>query len=917
MLLNNLFQGGIVRYFMVGKGLPLDGVSQTNEQDPHITDNTGRNSTGRGYGQLSSRLLVRWSVYALLAVFCVYRLAVFAPLPLDTPGTLRPILYAVFKWFVGSATREQAFAQWSTYCSLLLWVPAVLAILHYGWRQGLLKLPRRAAQMLCSRWLFFTSIGVCLVLCRYPTLLQPELNPDEGAFIAAAFKLFYDPNFFHAADCATNGPLNIYALMLPAIFGISPDFASSRLLAIIIVFLCAFLFYRAIALLAPEELARLAVLPFVAAMAVVNNTELRHYSSEYVPLLLIATALYWSVRVLCHPARYQGPAFWLGMLACAAFFAKMQSVPVVLSLTMVALAYVYVSGSAGTRWRPVLLFVAGAMPLLLLNAILCLSAGVWKDFWISYVRSNIYYTDMGTGGFITNLRPFTEFLVSTYEVRFFLFTVLAVGVAYLVERRWRQRAMAEHDRLVLVTTVSAVLAAKVVLPSVDGWTIYTYFMLIALCLLPLYIAVLYSRQRLSLHPVSWLGFLSLLFSAATFYSIYKAHRPFLHYLLFLFLPLSTAMAWMLVRQAGSAPDQDSEKRQLSVSKPHRFGFVVLVLAFLFAYQSYIWNLQDNQLFNKAAADIRPAEGEFVRSVTSPGPTIFVWGWNVRPYLGSGRGTATRDLMVANGFRSYNMLVNPPEFNPTRKSLEIDNYYKKRIMHDLRANPPELFIDSISIASWFMHDRRYFGFKQIPELNQFVKDHYVAFTEFYEERFYLRRDLAARWGSVRSPRACAPGALTCFALPPGKTFDEVTFAAQKLPAIQMPAHALIEAEFTPIGVQTDVGTIFNNEAVPFSFRGFRFQSIGGDRYHLILGLGKTWAVSKPVLLPQGKPASVSLEFNGTDVHIRCNGVAVDDMHLASRMADTAGPVTLGSWIDGQCRFFGAVQFFQILDLDKAQ
>jgi len=139
----------------------------------------------------------------------------------------------------------------------------------------------------------------------------------------------------------------------------------------------------------------------------------------------------------------------------------------------------------------------------------------------------------------------------------------------------------------------------------------------------------------------------------------------------------------------------------------------------------------------------------------------------------------------------------------------------------------------------------------------------------------------------------------------------------LPAIQLPAHARIEAQFTPVGVQTNVGTVFNNEAVSGSFRGFRFQSIGGDRYRLILGLGKTWAFSKSVVLPQGKPASVSIEFNGNNVYIRCNGAAVDDMHLPSRMADTPGPVTVGSWLDGQCRFSGAIQFFQILDLEKAK
>jgi hypothetical protein len=142
--------------------------------------------------------------------------------------------------------------------------------------------------------------------------------------------------------------------------------------------------------------------------------------------------------------------------------------------------------------------------------------------------------------------------------------------------------------------------------------------------------------------------------------------------------------------------------------------------------------------------------------------------------------------------------------------------------------------------------------------------------------------------------------------------------QNLPPIkEMPAHALIEAEFTPMASQTENATVFNNEAVPRSFRGFRFQSIGGDRYRLLLGVGDKWAFSKSVLLPQGKLASLSIELDGKDVYIRCNGVAVDDMHLSSPMADAPGPITVGSWIDGQCRFTGTIQFFQILDLEETE
>ena len=92
-------------------------------------------------------------------------------------------------------------------------------------------------------------------------------------------------------------------------------------------------------------------------------------------------------------------------------------------------------------------------------------------------------------------------------------------------------------------------------------------------------------------------------------------------------------------------------------------------------------------------------------------------------------------------------------------------------------------------------------------------------------------------------------------------------------------------------QTANATVFSNEAEPNGMGGFRFQNIGGDRYRLILGLGDRWAFSQSVLLPEGKPADLSVEFNGNDVYLRCNGQAVDDLHLVSPMADTSGPITI--------------------------
>jgi hypothetical protein len=85
--------------------------------------------------------------------------------------------------------------------------------------------------------------------------------------------------------------------------------------------------------------------------------------------------------------------------------------------------------------------------------------------------------------------------------------------------------------------------------------------------------------------------------------------------------------------------------------------------------------------------------------------------------------------------------------------------------------------------------------------------------------------------------------------------------------------------------------------------------------LLLGQGDHWAISRPIRLAEGKPVWLSIEFAGTEVTIRANGKLADTMHLPARMSDASGPITIGSWINGACRFSGTIQFFQLVNLGQ--
>ncbi len=856
--------------------------------------------SGRSTRVWLSKGRVEVAAWALAAVFVVYRLATFVPQPLDGPHTLRPILNAWFDAFLRLHERpEAAYDNWRTACLFALLIAPLLAALSFVREHGTLRLPDRAARIVCSRGLFFAVIAVTLLFCRYPTLVDYQLNPDEGEFLSAAHKLFYEGNFFDSVDCGSSGPLNIYPLMLPAVFGFSPDYASSRILVLLIAFCVIYLFYRTVRLLAPDSVARIAILPFACALAVFENPNLVHYSSEQIPVLLISLALYLAVRIMRDHAPHRVPLFLLGFLVSAAFFSKMQSVPILVSIGSVAVIYTYSAGKRAFR-QSALLFVAGMLPLQILNAVMCLVAGVWTDFWTSYITSNHRYVDQG-GSFITELPKLVTYFVETPEVGYFLFTFLALCASYAVQQLRSDRT-GERNGLLQMTVVSTVVigALMATLLHADVSAIVVYILLVVTFVGLMSFLLFYEKGSFGTDPVRWFGLLSIIATSAAVFSIYKPHRAFPHYLFFLFLPVTAAMAWMLIRQTRESAVPNA------AADPPRFGrlaFPLLFAALALTYATVLWGTRDSHVFRTAVATIRQPEGDFIRSLTSPEGQIFVWGWTADPYLGSGHVTATRDLNLF-----YQFLA--PE--------EITSYYRRRLLNDLGHNPPELIVDAIGSASWAFEDQGTYGLDQVPEIARFVHDFYRQVADVYGERFFLRADLAARAASMKLPKMCAPTAVRCAAsprrlYPAGMT----TPVMENLSPVDVPEHALLEVQFTPFGRQTDNATILNNEAVPRSFRGFRFQNMGGDLYRLLLGLGDRWAFSKPILLAEGKPVWLSIEFAGTEIRIQANGALVDTMHLPVAMAGAPGPITIGSWINGACRFSGTIQFFQIVDLGKAQ
>ena len=864
-------------------------------------------------------LWIRRLAYALIVGICLYRISIFRPLPLDdTTGALRPLLY---RWFLSYSglfnSPANAHVAWTELCLTGLMALALLAAINYLWRENLVRLPVRAGQMLSSPLLFWTLLACTLVFCRLPSLLGGELNPDESEFLVSAGKLFYDPSFFRSVNTGTSGPLNIYPLMWPAIFGLSPDFASSRLLGLVVIFLSVFVLYRALTLVGNERIARLAILPVAGTFALFRQGELVHNSSEHIPFLVVSFAIYQGAKLIMDATRGVPTSFfWMGFLVSAAYLTKMQAVPIVVGIGAVTLAYVFSTAYGRRVWDSAGWGLVGFLIPITCVVTLAVQGGAFRILWRDYVRGNMIYANGVNAE--ASLRKFAEYVTLLPEVRIYLLTVFAIAVAYLIGKMRRSMSTA-HTLFIELLVVSVAVSASAFLPSVERSNLYAYLAVLCICATPVYFLVLFRNPSSRQDPVKWFGLLAAVSVCAAVFSIHKPHRYFIHYLLFLYIPLGAFVGYLFIRASGGADDRlpdpglNSKFRWMRFAEG-RLAFLSAAFVLSLGCEAYLWDF-------KLPADLeippilRAPEGYLIRHLTNPGDQIFVWGWNLHPYLSSGRVPSARDPNTMGLYYPYVGV-------PTSVSDALTESYRARLLKEFQSNPPALIVDAVGPTSWFTKDPQVWGFELIPSFKAFIDQHYIHLIDLYGERYFLRRDVAAKrereFSAPVPTLACSPAAIRC-------SNRAITLPAE-LPPTRMPGRMRIDVEFMPIHNQLGPATVFNTEKTASSFQGFRLEHIqssadatnragSDDRYHLLIGVGGEWVRSKEFSAPQGRVALVSIEMNGTTVTLKKNDVLLDEIHLPRPVADAGGPVNVGSWIGGIDPFSGKVQFFQIVDLDK--
>ncbi len=839
--------------------------------------------------QPAKRQAARWFWAAAALIFAAYAYHAFRSFhlkPLDSEGTLRPLLYPVYAAFIRWHRFPFAAGEaWKKWCGVVTLIPAALALWNVYSARGVSLLRGRADRALSSRALFFASIAAALAVCRFPLLLAREFNPDESQFIVAAQKLFTDPLFFRSVDCGSTGPGNIFPLMIPAVAGFSPDYASSRVIGLILVFFSLYFLYRAFAEFGAEHMARVAIVPGVVFFSFLSNYEFVHYSSEHVPMLLTALALFACARLIRRPERYGGVLAALGVLAGLAFFSKMQSVPIVGAVGIVGLARVLRSEKAARFWRPCLFYFAGAAALPAVNAAVCAATGVWDDFLEAYVMSNVRYPGaVASKPLPSELHQLASVIATPREFQFLLLGFVVV-LTWAIYRTLRRKPRSEYLLFVeLAALAVAVVAAGVYLQSSAlpeaRSTAYAVGGLTVLLAVVFLIAVESGRNSES----CWFGLLSGAALFASVCAVYAPHRMFPHYLLLLSIPVCCASGWLLMARYGPpGPDPAREGRWTKLPGLSLALAFLAVAAGCARYQLGYLGSYDN--FTVGGTPTIAVPGSLrIRELTKPGASMVVWGWNSEIALGAGRVLATHDTSGA-GF------VHGPG--------AIDVWRRERFLRDMQRRPADVFVEALITSCCGFHDRNQRGFELDAPTARYIYSHYLEVAEWEAERFYLRRDLVP---SGRRP--CPADAVLCY--------DSTRAGLGPLAPIRMPEHGAIELEFTPLLKQAPRGTVFRIEGTPGQAEGLQLQYVAGDRYRLSFGAGQNWTPAGDVELPAGKPAFLEIEIKGRSVAIRRNGEERGRVELPGRMAESTGPILLGS-SPAAPNFAGAIDSFAIRKL----
>jgi hypothetical protein len=440
-----------------------------------------------------------------------------------------------------------------------------------------------------GRWrpgLFLALIFGALLLARLPLFCYDRINPDEAFFLASAMRVPIDAMPYRSFDGMTSGPLNVYAQSIPAWFGASLTYVSSRLTGVVLVFgTLAFLWLAYRRLFTDGDVDRaaaLALMPAFCFYVFAWDSDFTHCSTEHVAIFLSAAVIY----LLAGLYRGGDSSRWrialIGILAGSMMFAKLQALP--MELTLLAIAATIAWGKPRPR-ESLAALAGGAVLVPAVFLTMFLAAGVLPYFCITYFRHNAGYTGQAALSAFGRVRSAAGLLfnisnMGAYELG--LMVLWTAGLAAAAKLWWTRKGTPEK-----------------------------------------------------LHRPAAISLASLLLLAVAGCTVAAPGRRFMHYELFLVAPsgLATVASFLWL---GEWLRGLPARTTIRLQRVAAVGFVLLTCVVPTALRGHIDDAWDANYFDPGAA--LPTA---IRGYTQERDTIAVWGWRAGVYVASGRASSTR------------------------------------------------------------------------------------------------------------------------------------------------------------------------------------------------------------------------------------------------------------------------------------
>lgn len=259
--------------------------------------------------------------------------------------------------------------------------------------------------------------------------------------IAGAITLREHPVYWRGVDGTTHGPLDDYALLLAPALGLPLDYSGPRFVVTLLqAFTLLAVWIAARRLLDPVS-ARLGVLPAILLWGGAFFFELFQYTSETLPIFLIAAggALGAVGLTTAASTRKRAALFAAAGLLGMVPFAKLQGVPLAAAIGLLLMLAVWRAAAGRTRWVDLGWLVGGALaPTALLLAGLS-AFGLFHEFYVAYWQSNLAYAGQRLLTYAQQFQRWTAYLQETQGALPFFQGTLAATLLLLLPALWGAR----------------------------------------------------------------------------------------------------------------------------------------------------------------------------------------------------------------------------------------------------------------------------------------------------------------------------------------------------------------------------------------------------------------------------------------------------------------------------------------------